>query len=243
MSLTHDLAHLAAQNRSALPEDLRTVMEQARLNLTRSGAFDRSLQPGNPIPSFVLPNAIGKLVDIQSLLNKGAVVISFYRGRWCPYCSLELLALQQALPEIQACGASLVAISPQTPDHSLETAEAHTLKFEVLSDVGNQVARKFGLVFSVPESVRPIYEKFGIDLQAANGTETFELPLPATYIVKASGTIAHAFVNSDYTQRLDPKDIVKVLKRLQSRPLSLRFKGGEKPALQAYCSPSSSTIT
>ena len=163
-------------------------------------------------------------------------------GRWCPYCSLELLALQQALPEIQACGASLVTISPQTPDHSLETAEAHTLKFEVLSDAGNQVARKFGLVFAVPESIRPIYEKFSIDLQAANGTETFELPLPATYIVKANGTIVHAFVNSDYTQRLDPKDIVKVLKRLQSKSLSLRFKGGEKP-VRSYCSPSSSTIT
>ena len=105
------------------------------------------------------------------------------------------------------------------------------------------VDRKFGLVFAVPESVRPIYEKFGIDLLTVNGTETFELPLPATYIVKTNGTIAHAFVNSDYTQRLDPKDIVKVLKRLQSKSLSLRFKSSEKPALRAYCSPNSSTIT
>lgn len=215
MSLTDDLAHLAAQTRAMLPEEVREVMEQAEIDLINSGIVERALKVGDTIPSFSLPNAIGKSIVIQDLLKLGAVAISFYRGEWCPYCNLELHALQTALPDIQACGASLVAVSPQTPDNSLSTIEKHELSFEVLSDVGNQVARKFGLVFIVPEALRPIYQKLGIDLPAANGDETFELPIPATYIVSPNGVIVYAFVKPDYTQRLAPDEIVNVLKNLK----------------------------
>jgi len=215
MNLTDALAELAAQTRDLLPEDIREVMEQAGIDLTNSGIVDRALNVGDTIPSFVLPNAIGQFINIQDVLKSGAVVISFYRGGWCPYCNLELRALQQALPDIQACGANLAAISPQTPDNSLSTVEKHELSFEVLSDVGNQVAREFGLVFTVPESLRPIYQQFGIDLPDANGDETFELPIPATYVVSPNGVITHAFVSPDYTQRLDPEEILTMLKSLK----------------------------
>jgi peroxiredoxin len=216
VSLTDDLTHLAAQTRTMLPEDVREVMEQAGIDLINSGIVDRALNVGDTIPSFVLPNAIGKLIAIQDLLKLGPVVISFYRGGWCPYCNLELRALQQALPQFQTYGATLVAISPQTPDNSLSTIEKYELSFEVLSDVGNQVAHKFGLVYTVPEALRPIYQQFGIDLPLANGDETFALPIPATYVVSPDGTIADAFVNPDYTQRQDPESIVTVLQNLKA---------------------------
>ena len=122
--------------------------------------------------------------------------------------------MQRALPEIEALDAKLVTVSPQLPDNSLSTAEKLELTFEVLSDVGNKVARKFGLVFTLPEEMRIIYQDFGIDLPVANGDEIFELPIPATYVINKSGIIGLAFVNIDYTMRLDPEDIIAALKKL-----------------------------
>ena len=122
--------------------------------------------------------------------------------------------MQRALPEIEALGAKLVTVSPQLPDNSLNTAEKLELTFEVLSDVGNKVAREFGLVFTLPEEMRSIYQDFGIDLPAANGDESFELPMPATYVIDRSGIIRLAFVDIDYTKRLDPEDIIAALKNL-----------------------------
>jgi peroxiredoxin len=122
--------------------------------------------------------------------------------------------LQRTLPEIEALGAQLVTVSPQLPDNSLSTAEKLDLTFEVLSDVGNRVAREFGLVFTLPEEMRSIYQDFGIDLPTANGDESFELPMPATYVIDKSGIVRLAFVDIDYTRRLDPDDIIDALKKL-----------------------------
>lgn len=214
MSLTQDLANLLDNNRAKLPTDVAATMAQATEDLASSGIVDRSLKAGDTLPAIALPNATGQTVNVQALLAQGPVVIAFYRGGWCPYCNLELRALQQALPEIKALGATLVTISPETPDNSLSTAEKNELDFEVLSDQGNQIARQLGLVFTLPENLRPIYDGFGIDLPAYNGDQSFELPVPATYVVNADGTIVHAFVNADYTQREDPDVIVDVLKKL-----------------------------
>ncbi len=192
------------------------MMDKATEDLVKSGIADRSLKVGDRVSEFTLTNAVGKEITLRSLLAEGPVVISFYRGQWCPYCNLELRALQKALPEIIANGASLVAISPQTPDNSLSTAEKNELTFEVLSDVGNKVAREFGLVFTLPEELRPIYEGFGVDLLAHNGDKTFELPLPATYVVAADGKVISAFVDPDYTKRLEPEEIVAALGEIQS---------------------------
>ena len=122
--------------------------------------------------------------------------------------------MQRTLPEIEALGAQLVTVSPQLPDNSLSTAEKLDLTFEVLSDVGNRVAREFGLVFTLPEEMRSIYQDFGIDLPGANGDESFELPMPATYVIDKSGIVRLAFVDIDYTRRLDPDDIIESLKKL-----------------------------
>ena len=214
MSLTQDLINFRDQFRAKHPDNIKAVIEKATADLANSGIGDRTLKFGDTVPNFTLPNAIGKEVELQSLLEEGPVVITFYRGQWCPYCNLELRALQQSLPEMQALGATLVAISPQTPDNSLSTVEKNELTFEVLSDVGNRVAKQFNLVFTVPEELRPIYEGFGIDLPAHNGDDTFELPIAATYIIAPDGKVIHAFVDVDYTKRLDPEEIVTALKAI-----------------------------
>lgn len=214
MNLTEALANQAAQSAAKIPDAAKAVMNTATAALAQSDITATSLKAGDRLPTFTLPNATGQSINIQDLLNNGPVVISFYRGGWCPYCNLELRALQQALPEIQAQGASLVAISPETPDNSLSTAEKHSLAFEVLSDAQNQVARQFGLVFTVPEALREVYQSFGIDLPASNGDDSFELPLPATYIVNTDGTVVDGFVEVDYRQRQDPEAIIQALKQL-----------------------------
>ncbi|NET68211.1 MAG: AhpC/TSA family protein [Moorea sp. SIO1G6] len=214
MTLSQDLINLNTQLRAQQPEEAKLIMAKAGEDLANSGIVDNSLNVGDKAPNFTLPNAVGKLVELQDLLATGAVVISFYRGQWCPYCNLELRALQQILPQIQKLGATLVAISPQTPDNSLSTTEKNHLTFEVLSDVGNKIAKEFGLVFTVPEELRPVYQNFGIDLPAHNGDETFELPIAATYVINPDGTITHALVDLDYTKRLDPEEIVSALQTL-----------------------------
>lgn len=211
MSLTSQLQDFRNQFVATLSESTKAVMSQATRNLADSGITDNSLKVGNKVPNFILPNALGVPVELQKLLQSGSVIISFYRGQWCPYCNLELRAFQEYLPEIQSLGASLVAISPQTPDNSLSTVEKNELTFEVLSDVGNQVARQFGLVFTLPEELRPIYQEFGIDVPAHNGDTTFDLPISATYIIASDGTVIYAFVDPDYTKRLEPKLVVEAL--------------------------------
>lgn len=214
MTLAQQLNDFQDQFRAGRSAETLAVMDRVTEDLQQSGLVDRSLKVGDQVPPFSLLNATGKTVDLASLLNQGPVVLSFYRGAWCPYCNLELRALQEVLPQIQALGATLVAISPQTPDYSLSTAEKNDLTFEVLSDVGNGIARRFGLVFQVPEDLRPIYEGFGIDLPAHNGDQTFELPVSATYVIDTNGTIVHGDVNVDYTQRMEPAEIVTVLQGL-----------------------------
>ena len=150
MTLAIALQTQQASFLSRVPQDTQTVMQQATADLGASGILDQTLKVGDTIPDFALPNATGQTVNIRDLLAQGPVVIAFYRGGWCPYCNLELKALQNALASIQETGATLVAISPETPDNSLTTQEKNALTFPVLSDVDNQVARQFGLVFKLP---------------------------------------------------------------------------------------------
>lgn len=197
----------------ASPEILQT-MAQATADLKASGIENQALGAGDLAPEFTLPNARGEEIRLTDLLSRGPVVVNIYRGGWCPYCNLELRALKEKLPKIEALGASLVAIAPEKPDKAAETTVRHDLEFEVLSDQGNQVSRQFGLVFTLPESIRAIYASFGTDLPAYNGDERFELPLPATYVIRPDGQIAYAFVDADYTRRMEPAEIIEVLRAL-----------------------------
>lgn len=169
------------------------------------------------MPLFALPNAVGKRVVFAELLKNGPVAINFYRRAWCPYCNLELRALQEALPQFQALGAQLVAISPNRPDKSLSSIEKHALTFAVLTDAHNALARQYGLVFTMSEAVRPIYQQMGFDVPAHNGDDTWELPFPATYVVDQNGVVVYSFVNADYTKRAEPATVVAVLQVLHDK--------------------------
>jgi peroxiredoxin len=197
-----------------VPPEIREAMRRADLDLAGSGIAERALKAGDLAPDFVLPDALGGQVRLSTLLAKGNVVLSFYRGGWCPYCNLELRALQLALPAFLQLGATLVAVSPQTPDASLSTAEKNALAFPVLSDANSRVARAFGVAFDLSDELRPIYARFGHALPDVNGDASWQLPIPATYVIGRDGVITLAFVDVDYRNRLEPADIVATLRAM-----------------------------
>ena len=217
MSLKAELDAFRSSFMASLPAPIQEVMERANIELTASSILQRALKAGAEAPDFRLPNAHGRLVGLAELLENGPVVLSFYRGAWCSYCCLELRALQEALPTISKAGATLVAVSPQTPSESLFTVVRNGLTFLLLSDAGSATAKAFGIAFELAEPLRPMYAQFGHALPDKNGDESWILPLPATYVIDTDGTIALAHVDLDYRNRLEPAEIIRALQALAKR--------------------------
>jgi peroxiredoxin len=213
--LQQQIDEFIAEGASWLPTGLLQDLLSPIGQLINSGAAENALKEGAQTPDFTLPDARGNAVRLSHLLTQGQVVMTFYRGQWCPYCHLQLRAYQQALPHMQARRASLVAISPQTPDHSRALAEKLELTFALLSDRGNQVARQFGLVFTIDEAVRGAHKQVCADLPTFNGTESWDLPMAGTFLIDQAGTVRLAFVHPDFTRRLDPSVVIARLKELQ----------------------------
>ncbi|MCH9692039.1 MAG: AhpC/TSA family protein [Gammaproteobacteria bacterium] len=211
MSLKQQLVEHRASFLAKVPKDLQEIMAQATDDLSNSGIEAKAPKIGDKLAHFSLPNQNGEQLSLSALLSNGPVIVTFYRGGWCPYCNLELRAYQQLLPEIKEKGATLVAITPELPDSSLSTSEKNGLAFEVLTDKNGDYARELGLLFTLPEELRSIYESFGISLEAHNGKGQFDLPLAATFTVDAEGVIKSAFVTADYTQRQEPTEVVSLL--------------------------------
>lgn len=217
MSLEAELKALDADFVTKVPAGIAAAMSQADLALGASGILDAALMAGDQAPDFALTNARGGVVRLSHALGSGPVVLSFYRGGWCPYCNLELRALQKVLPEFEAAGATLIAVSPQTPDESLSTAEKNDLAFAVLSDTGSRVAKSFGIAFGLAGELRPIFTSLGQALPDRNGDESWVLPLPATYVIDRDGIIAFAHVDVDFRNRLEPSAITATLSALARR--------------------------
>ena len=213
MTLKDELDKLQAGTVDRVSSETLAVMKGASDDLVASGIAGRSAKEGSAAPAFSLPNARGEPVASATLWQDGPAVLSFYRGGWCPYCNVELRALQERLPEIKALGARLVAITPETPDNALTTQEKNDIAFDVLSDDGNRVASAFGLAFRVPDALNALYKgQFGIDLAASNGDASQTLPVPATFVIGKGGKVLKAFVDADYTQRAEPDTIIDALK-------------------------------
>lgn len=197
-----------------IPAEQRAVMNQKTEALEMSGLAVKSTGLEHEFPEFELTNATGETVKLSELLEKGPLVISFYRGGWCPYCNLELKTLQDSLWAIREQGGDLVAISPEMPDHSLSTKEKNDLEFEVLTDQSNEVAKQLGIVHEVDEELDGIYQSFGINVEAHNQDGKNELPLSATYVIDQSRIIRWAFVRADYRNRAEPAEVIEAMKQI-----------------------------
>jgi peroxiredoxin len=212
-TLADQIAALNEELAGQAPAEMLATFGREIAALVRSGIATSSLHEGTLAPDFTLPNVDGQPVTLSALLRQGPVVLTFYRGEWCPYCNLQLRAYQAILPQIRELGVSLIAVSPQTPDNSLTTAEQKGLSFPVLSDAGNEVARRYGLVYSLSQTLRAVSP----DLPAYNGDDSWELPMPGTFAIAPDGTVRLAFVDADWTRRLEPAALLDVLRGLANR--------------------------
>ncbi len=188
--------------------------QQAITHTVEESILDHALKPGDTAPNFQLKDAVGQYTRLEDLLENGPVVLTFYRGGWCPNCNATLQELQHFLEDIQAHGATLIALSPQDHQHTIPTKHHNNLQYEVHSDPGNAIAREFGLVFEVDEEAKELHHEFGIPLPHYNADDSWELPIPATYIISPDQTITHAFLDLDCAQRPNPQAILDQLKTL-----------------------------
>lgn len=196
-----------------VPPSVIETMHRATSELIASGAATRAAKAGDKAPAFALKDPDGNPVSSAHLLAAGPLVVSFYRGVWCPYCNMELQALQEALPRFEQLGAKLVAISPQTAVNSRKSVRQNALGFPILSDTHNNVAAAFGLRFAMPDYLIELYKSLKNDLPAFNGDPSWTLPMPARYVIGQDGTILYAEVNPDYTRRPEPEDMLPALRR------------------------------
>lgn len=210
-SLSAQLAEFKAGFKQRVAPERVAMMENATAELRATGIESQALQVGARAPDLTLPDALNQPVRLRALWQHGPLVLIFYRGGWCPYCNLELRAWQQHLPALKHLGAQLVAVSPQTPDSSLSTAEKNELAFPVLSDSALQAASAFGVAFEMPPELIELYSRVGNDLPVLNGNGRWVLPVPATYVIDRDGRIAYAHVEADYRERAEPADVLAAL--------------------------------
>ena len=227
MSLSERLAAFRADFEAGgppyhAPAWVHEPLHRATDELIASGAAERALKAGDRAPEFTLKDANGREVASRELVAKGPLVATFYRGVWCPYCNMDLQALQEALPAITERGAQLIAISPQLQHNSLKSQRENKVTFPILFDPGNEVAARFGLRFKLPDYLIELYrDTFKNDLSRTNGDSSWTLPMPARYVIGTDGVIAYAEVSPDYTRRPDPEELLPALSALKSRVAAL----------------------
>ncbi|MQR97677.1 peroxiredoxin-like family protein [Gluconobacter aidae] len=196
-----------------VPDSVIQVMHRATAELVAAGAAEKVLKAGDKAPAFILNDPEGNPVVSAELLAKGPLVISFYRGVWCPYCNMELQALEAALPSFRELGANLIAISPQTAVNSRKSVRQNHLDFPILSDPHNDVAAAFGLRFVLPDYLVDLYTNLKNDLPSFNGDDSWTLPMPGRFVIGQDGVILYAEVNPDYTRRPEPEDMLPALRK------------------------------
>jgi peroxiredoxin len=213
--LENQIAEFTAGMAKAVPSEVRVILAAELKKLAESGIADHALKVGQKAPDFSLPDARNQKVSLSALLAKGPAVVTFYRGGWCPFCNLQLRAYQGVLPEIRAIGAELAAISPQTLDYALSDVEKKELTFPVLSDLRNGVARRYGLVYTLSDALKQLQEKFGNPIPKFNGDDSWELPMPGTFVIGQDGIVRLAHVDPNYMKRLEPAAILDALREMK----------------------------
>jgi peroxiredoxin len=211
-TLREELAERKRLMELYVPPDTRAVSERATEALRNSGIAELALKVNDQAPVFTLLDHNGKPVSSAALLATGPLVIAFLRGRWCPFCCGEAEALNRMLPEFESAGASLVAVSPQSVNQAYFMHDQHKLRFPVLVDENNKVARQFGIVYRVPDYQEKLFSSVFINLPHVNGDPSWELPLPATYVISRDGKVHYAWINVDYTERAEPAEVLSVLR-------------------------------
>ncbi|UDL96737.1 AhpC/TSA family protein [Lichenihabitans sp. PAMC28606] len=200
---------------AAVPPAVSEALHRGTKELIASGAQNRALKAGDIAPEFTLPDADGTSISSKALLTEGPLVVTFYRGAWCPYCNFDLSALEEARSEIESRGASLVAISEQTAPNSRKSQRQNGLGFPILGDHGGEVAAQFGVRWTLPDYMREVHKTLGADLTQFNGEDSWTLPMPARYVIAQDGAIAYAEVNADYSRRPEPSALFPVLEQLR----------------------------
>jgi peroxiredoxin len=209
MSTATQLSAVLENFRQNAPEEVKVPIFSATADFKQSFNPKATIQVGDRLPEFRLSDAVGTEKASTELLSHGPLVLVFYRGEWCPFCNIALHEMQTHIDEFKAKGVTLVAISPELPNQSLTTMEKHNLKFPVLSDTGNKYAKQLGIVFSQPDTLRPVFAKLGHDLLKRNGDDSFEVPLPATILVDERSIVRNTYIDPDYTKRVEPSTVLE----------------------------------
>ncbi|TWT85488.1 putative peroxiredoxin bcp [Posidoniimonas polymericola] len=196
-----------------VPPEMLRMFAQGIAEVRDTGIEGKAANVGDPAPDATLYDSEGDKVEFSSLWAEGPVVLTFYRGGWCPYCNLQLQNLQKSVAALEGAGARVVAVAPELPEKVGETVAKHDLSFLVLSDKHNALAKKLGIVFKLPDVILPVYRD-RLKLAEYNGDQAFELPLAATYVIDADGVIRYAFLDADYAKRAEPRDVLAALKKL-----------------------------
>lgn len=209
--LANQIETLNVELSKQVPQEVLGAFQKSIEDLKSQNIEINSLKVGDKILDFYLPNAVNNIVTSESILKNGKMIVAFYRGNWCPYCNLELRALQENLLRIKAKNVTLVAISPQSSDNSLTLKEKHNLEFEVLTDLNNAYANQVGITFQLQDFVIPYYEMLGIKLEDFNKDKENKLPIPAVFVVDKGGVIVYRFLDANYMNRVDIEELINLL--------------------------------
>lgn len=217
MILQEKLNNYKAEKMLNRPNNIQQIMVKESNRVNDLSLLDSTPKVGEELENFNLINALENNVELTELLYDGPIVITFYRGGWCPYCNLELQSYQDSLPQIKALGATLVAITPELPDASLSTTEKNNLEFEVLTDLNSDYSHQIGLAYTLSPEIIDLYNLNGLDVAKHNGENQFDIPLAATLIVDTDRIIKYAFVDTDYTVRAEPTEVIQALKKILNK--------------------------
>lgn len=212
--LTRQLTEKREAGLAKRPKEVTAVMEKGLEDLKNLGLHKKALGVGKKAPLVNFQNLEGKRVSLDSYYENGPLILTFYRGGWCPYCMLELDAYEKMADSFKKAGATILAVSPDSIKEAKKTIIKRGIHFPVVTDPNNRAAKKFGIAFKVDEGTLKIYKKFGINLEASQENQDNELPMPGTYIIDKTGTIRYSFIDPDYTKRADPEEVLEVLKGL-----------------------------